>query len=105
VIGWPALLQKFRDVQDRATRTKSPQSAIDEQSSGLRLAIGSSLTSDHVINELPRLALPGQTAPVRSVASDPAIVPSRNDPKHKGRSGLGNLGRLARGVGGQKSKK
>ena len=100
-IGWSSLLQRFREVQDKATRAKSLHAQLEDRPATMGSLLEPPMESDRLMPETPKFML-GQPPPARSSNPDGVSSMPRHEPKHKSRSGFSNLGRLARV--GQKGK-
>jgi len=95
VIRWADLLEKFKSVQERSRRAKGPQFRYDDRTSASVSTMGT--TKEKVLPEIPK-------PPIRPASAE-GMAPRVPVPQHKQKSSLGNFGRLARGVGGSKTKK
>ncbi len=111
-IKWNELLEKFKNVQEKAKRASRPQGAI-EDSAGLTAAPGSAgaeLGSQKALPEVPKQAVAGggsgrPTSAESGQRAGPVPVPPTVPPAHKTKSSLSHLGRFAGNVAGRKGKK
>lgn len=107
-VGWPSLLQKFREVQDRANRAKPTTPPPDAPPFGMMHPNMEQHSFDTASNEAPKFTL-SQPPPTRTILPEGAAsgsAASKPDAaKHKGKGGLSNFGKFARGVGQKGGKK
>jgi hypothetical protein len=125
-IRWVELLDKFKNVQERARRSQRfSQRQFDQDANGIELkqssltaALSAAATADQpgikgkALPDVPRsgigggggIGTPGSGGSRGNLAQDNVGTkgPSPTPPGHKGRSGLGNLSRL--GIGSRKPK-
>jgi len=93
-IRWSELLEKFKNVQDKAKRAKGLHGQIDDQPTALNGMLEQS--KEKSLQDSSKY--PGR--PLGAEGSAPRSLV----PQHKPKSSLGNFSRLARGVAGQKKK-
>ncbi len=97
-IKWVELLEKFKSVQEKARRAHQSHDQVDDGTPATSVASESS--KEKALPDVPKQSF--RPASAASMAQKP---PPPAASLHKPKSSLGNLGRLAGGVGGRKGKK
>lgn len=95
-IRWTELLEKFKNVQEKARRARRPDSQLED---GASTATGAEM-KDKALPDVPKQALRPSSEGSASQRPGPP-----SGALHKPKSSLGNLGRFAGGVAGRKGKK
>lgn len=97
-IRWAELLDRFKSVQDKAKRAKTLHAQVEDRPLGLNSMIEP--VKNKASLDIPKFAM----QPPAISATGAEGLASRGHEKSKSKSSLGNLSRLARGVG-QKGRK
>lgn len=85
-IKWGELLEKFKSVQEKARRAHQSHDGVED---------GTPAIKEKALPEVPKQSF--RPASPASISQKP--IPAPSAPLHRPRANLGNLGRLARGVG------
>jgi vacuole morphology and inheritance protein 14 len=107
-IKWVEMLEKFKAVQDKSRRLQRMQGGQADDSgaggsvNGVSLPFDQlSMSKEKALPDVPAKGVP-KPASAEGVTAKPPPVQAQG---HKSKSSLGNLGRLAGGIGQRKSKR
>lgn len=92
-IKWGELLEKFKSVQEKARRAHQSHDRVEDGTPAISVANESS--KEKALPEVPKQSF----RPASAASISQKQTPTPSAPLHKPKSSLGNLGRLARGVG------
>lgn len=91
-IKWGELLEKFKSVQEKARRAHQSHDRVEDGTS-----VANESSKEKALPEVPKQSFrPASAAGIAQKQPQPAPAPA---PLHRPKAALGNLGRLARGVG------
>lgn len=85
-IKWGELLEKFKSVQEKARRAHQSHDRVEDANES---------SKEKALPEVPKQSF----RPTSAASISQKQTPTPSTPLHKPKASLGNLGRLARGVG------